>query len=89
MLVEIAVFVGLYACVAFIFTKHPQIIHGSPKQKFRAPHIAHRGGAAERPENTLAAFEHAVHDCKTDMLELDCHLTKDEKVSASQLQALV
>jgi glycerophosphoryl diester phosphodiesterase len=40
-------------------------------------HIAHRGGAALAPENTLAAFELAVSRYRTDMLELDVHRTRD------------
>lgn len=40
-------------------------------------HIAHRGGAALAPENTLAAFRQAVERYRTDMLELDIHLTRD------------
>lgn len=40
-------------------------------------HIAHRGGAALAPENTLAAFRQAVERYRTDMLELDVHLTRD------------
>ena len=37
-------------------------------------------GAGEKIENTLDAFRHAVHDTKTDILELDLHLTKDKQV---------
>ena len=40
-------------------------------------HIAHRGGAALAPENTEAAFRAAVERWRTDMLELDVHLTAD------------
>eukprot|EP00386_Alphamonas_edax_P007858 GDKI01026010.1.p1 GENE.GDKI01026010.1~~GDKI01026010.1.p1 ORF type:complete len:377 (-),score=77.42 GDKI01026010.1:21-1151(-) len=43
-------------------------------------HASHRGGAAERPENTLLAFDHAVRDTKTDLLELDVWLTKDKRL---------
>ena len=38
--------------------------------------FAHRGGGGVRPENTLAAFRHAVH-LGVDGLELDVHLTRD------------
>ncbi len=37
---------------------------------------AHRGASAERPENTLVAFERAV-ECGADALEMDVHLTRD------------
>lgn len=37
---------------------------------------AHRGGAALRPENTIAAFDHGM-DCGADGLEFDVHLSKD------------
>ena len=37
---------------------------------------AHRGGAALRPENTVAAFDHGL-SCGADGLELDVHLSRD------------
>lgn len=43
-------------------------------------HIAHRGGALLAPENTLAAFRMAVERYRTDMLELDVHLSRDGEV---------
>jgi glycerophosphoryl diester phosphodiesterase len=46
-------------------------------------HIAHRGGAALAPENTLAAFESAVRRWRTDMLETDVHLTSDGQLVVS------
>ncbi len=41
--------------------------------------IAHRGGAKLRPENTLAAFEHAV-SLGVDACECDVHLSADGEV---------
>lgn len=38
--------------------------------------IAHRGGAGERPENTMLAFQHAV-DLGVDALEMDVHSSSD------------
>ncbi|RKG89214.1 glycerophosphodiester phosphodiesterase [Corallococcus sp. CA053C] len=43
-------------------------------------HIAHRGGALVAPENTLEAFRLAVETYRTDMLELDVHLSRDGEV---------
>lgn len=39
--------------------------------------VAHRGGAALAPENTMAAFEPAVRRWDADMLELDVQPTRD------------
>lgn len=39
--------------------------------------IAHRGGSALAPENTLAAFRRAIHWWRADLLELDVHPTRD------------
>lgn len=41
--------------------------------------IAHRGGSAYAPENTLAAFRRAI-ELKAHWFELDCTLTKDNQV---------
>lgn len=43
--------------------------------------VAHRGGSKLAPENTLAAFGMAVSDYGADMLELDVHLTADDRVA--------
>jgi len=50
--------------------KHPMF------KKSRPLVMAHRGGAALAPENTLAAFHNAV-ELGVDMIELDIHATKD------------
>ena len=42
--------------------------------------IAHRGGMALFPENTLLAFHAAVDKYKVDILEMDLQITKDGKV---------
>jgi glycerophosphoryl diester phosphodiesterase len=39
--------------------------------------IAHRGGGALAPENTLLAFERAIDWWRADVLELDVHPTRD------------
>ena len=41
--------------------------------------LAHRGGKMLRPENTLAAFQHAV-ELGVDIVELDLAVTKDDRV---------
>ncbi|MFT8871776.1 MAG: glycerophosphodiester phosphodiesterase [Sporolactobacillus sp.] len=41
--------------------------------------IAHRGSKSNRPENTIAAFKEAMR-VGSDGIELDVHLTKDQKV---------
>ena len=46
-------------------------------------HIAHRGGALLAPENTLPAFQQAVERYRTDMLELDVHLSRDGELVVS------
>lgn len=42
--------------------------------------MAHRGGAALAPENTLEAFRDAVERWRADMLEMDVRLTRDGEV---------
>jgi glycerophosphoryl diester phosphodiesterase len=42
--------------------------------------IAHRGGSALAPENTLFAFERALSWWDADLLELDVHPTRDGEV---------
>ena len=40
---------------------------------------AHRGASAERPENTMPAFERAI-EIGVDALEMDVHLTRDDQL---------
>jgi len=60
---------------------------GRPRQRPGHPYlagapllVAHRGGAALAPENTLEAFVSAVQRWGADMLELDVHLSRDGEV---------
>lgn len=42
--------------------------------------VAHRGGSALAPENTMAAFESAVDRWGADMLEMDVHRSADGRI---------
>ncbi|XP_067307205.1 lysophospholipase D GDPD1 [Pseudorasbora parva] len=68
-----------YVLTSALLLKCPSLLHRRKRETFRSRHISHRGGAGENLENTMEAFKHAVK-LGTDMLELDCHLTKDEQV---------
>ena len=57
-----------------------------PRPRFRPGHpylagapllLAHRGGSALAPENTLAAFRRALEWWRADVLEIDVHPTRD------------
>ena len=50
------------------------------KKSTQPVNIAHRGGMALYPENTLTGFHASVHKYKVDMLEMDLQLTRDDKV---------
>lgn len=57
--------------------------HSSQKEQVASPIVqAHRGGAAEYPENTIAAMLHAV-SIGTPVLEMDLHITSDSQVVVS------
>jgi glycerophosphoryl diester phosphodiesterase len=51
----------------------------NPWLQRRVLNIAHQGGEAEFPSNTMYAFRHSVK-AGADMLELDVGVTKDDKV---------
>jgi len=69
-----AVAYGVLAALAEPAPRHPFF------DAARTPEvIAHRGGAALRPENTLAAFLHAV-EVGADILEMDLRVTADREI---------
>ncbi len=41
--------------------------------------LGHRGASAHAPENTMAAFQHAM-DCGADGIEFDVKLTRDDEI---------
>ncbi|KAL4223533.1 Lysophospholipase D gdpd1 [Mactra antiquata] len=75
----LATLFGGYLAASIIFLRFPHLLHKKKKLKFRPVHISHRGGAGENCENTITAFKHALSQ-GTQMLEIDCHLTKDGEV---------
>jgi len=83
------VFIGLggYAAASYFFLKFPRLLH---KVKTIEPvkFIAHRGGAGEGYENTLATFRHCVR-LGAEMIELDVQLTKDGEVVVAHDQCLL
>ncbi|CAF0890242.1 unnamed protein product [Rotaria sordida] len=81
MWVYIVVFTSfaVYITLSFIFLRKPHFLHKRRRPAFIARNIAHRGGAAESIENTLLAFDTGLTN-GVEMLELDCHLTKDNQV---------
>ncbi|XP_014271958.1 lysophospholipase D GDPD1 isoform X1 [Halyomorpha halys] len=82
MLENVQLFIALfggYVATSMIFLKNPHLLHKKKRLKFSCTHISHRGGAGENYENTMTAFRRAV-SLGTDMLELDCQLTKDNQV---------
>ncbi len=71
----IASAVAIYGIAAFSArpaANHPFFAAEAPRTQV----IAHRGGAGVRPENTLAAFSHAV-EIGADVLEMDVQRTAD------------
>ncbi|KAK3084079.1 hypothetical protein FSP39_007822 [Pinctada imbricata] len=76
-----------YAVTSILLLKFPRLLHRKKTLKFFPTHISHRGGAGENIENTMTAFHHAL-EVGTEMLEIDCHLTRDGHVIVSHDSSL-
>ncbi|XP_061568255.1 lysophospholipase D GDPD3a [Cololabis saira] len=79
---------GGYTLTSLYLLKNPHILHRKKKTAFFCTHISHRGGAGERIESTMGAFDHALQQ-GTEMLEMDCHLTHDGHVVVSHDENLL
>nr|XP_032823598.1 lysophospholipase D GDPD1-like [Petromyzon marinus] len=66
----------VYAVASIFLLKNPAVLHRKKKLHFHCRHISHRGGAGEKTENTIEAYENA-RQAGTHVLELDVQVTKD------------
>ncbi|XP_040115171.1 lysophospholipase D GDPD3 isoform X1 [Oryx dammah] len=73
---------GSYVMLSFFFLRRPRLLHTPWVPAFHARLGAHRGGSGERLENTMEAMENSMAQ-RADLLELDCHLTRDGVVVVS------
>uniref|UniRef100_A0A673NE66 Glycerophosphodiester phosphodiesterase domain-containing protein 1-like n=1 Tax=Sinocyclocheilus rhinocerous TaxID=307959 RepID=A0A673NE66_9TELE len=78
--------VGGYALTSLYFLKNPHILLKKKQTAFYCTHISHRGGTVSESitSSCLGAAE-----VGTEMLELDCHLTKDGHVVVSHDENLL
>uniref|UniRef100_A0A8C6QQX5 Lysophospholipase D GDPD3 n=1 Tax=Nannospalax galili TaxID=1026970 RepID=A0A8C6QQX5_NANGA len=73
---------GCYVILSIFFLRWPRLLHTPRPPAFLIRLAAHRGGSGERLENTMEAMENSMAQ-RADLLELDCHLTRDGVVMVS------
>ena len=75
---------SLWAATGLLLWRFPGLVHGQKRLRGSAKKwaIAHRGGSAEYPENTIEAFRNAVK-LGCDMLEMDVQCTRDGQIVIS------
>uniref|UniRef100_A0A8C6KAG3 Glycerophosphodiester phosphodiesterase domain containing 3a n=1 Tax=Nothobranchius furzeri TaxID=105023 RepID=A0A8C6KAG3_NOTFU len=76
---------GVYTCISQYLLRNPQVLHKKKRTAFWAKHISHRGGKTGWVGQEIF---YAV-EMGTDMLEMDCHLTKDGHVVVSHDENLL
>ncbi|XP_029293638.1 lysophospholipase D GDPD3a [Cottoperca gobio] len=79
---------GGYTLTSLYLLKNPHVLHKRKRTAFYSTHVSHRGGCGERIESTMEAFTHAVEQ-GTQMLEMDCRLTRDGHVVVSHDENLL
>ncbi|XP_007987549.2 lysophospholipase D GDPD3 isoform X2 [Chlorocebus sabaeus] len=73
---------GSYAMLSIFFLRWPHLLHTPRAPTFRVRLAAHRGGSGELLESTMEAMENSMAQ-RSDLLELDCQLTRDKVVVVS------
>jgi glycerophosphoryl diester phosphodiesterase len=62
--------------------KTPSLLHGRKGSRTSPScvHVSHRGGSWIGPANSMLTYRKAVHTFKTQVLEIDLHLSADGQV---------